>query len=198
MYRGGVPEPLMPPSSEAAPELVAVDARVCAEWGADEDLWMREAARRWAHARRLVDLLREFADRGDHVAIDVGGSTFTGEVGAIGDDRVDVVTPVTVVTVHTALSGSFGAIAAPLVIRRSRRARAGGRRIPMALAGFVARLRELEEAGEVVRVGTFLAGSELTGRIVVGVDHVAVRGDDEVVVPTAWTAYVAAISGVGA
>jgi hypothetical protein len=171
-----------------------VGAQVRAEWRVDEEMWSREAARRWAHSRRMTDVLRGHAARGDRIAVDVAGCTFVGEVGAIGDDRVDVITVAGVVSVHTALAGGFGAIAAPLVIRRSHRARAGGRRVPSALVTFPGRLRELEVADRAVRLGTFVTSRELTGTLIVGADHITVRGADDVVVPLAWVAYVAETS----
>lgn len=188
-----MPEPLAPSPFAAAPDLAAVGARVRAEWRSDEEMWAREAARRWAHGRRIGDVLREYAARGDRVSIDVAGCTFDGVVGAVGDDRVDVVTAAAVVTIRTALAHSFGALAAPLLVRRSYRARAGGCRVPSALVTFVARMRELEESARPVRVGTYLSG-ELTGVVVVGADHAIVRGTDDVVVPLAWVAYVAVAS----
>lgn len=196
MSRGGVPERLTPPSFEMMPGLAEVGARVRAEWRADEEMWMRETARRWAHARRITDVLREFAARGDRIRVDVAGCTFEGAVGSVGDDRVDVLAAAAMVSIHTATSGSFGATAAPVVIRRSHRALAGGARVPAALVTFTARLRELEASATRVRVGTFLPVPELRGDLVVGADHVVVRADEEIVVPTAWIAYVAGTSGV--
>lgn len=200
---GGVPEPLVPDPLVADPfpvaaDLAGVGARVRAEWRADEEMWMHEAARRWAHGRRIGDVLREYAARGDRVAIAVAGSSFDGMIDAVGDDRVDVTTGSSVVTIRTALADGFGAIATPLCIRRSYRARAGGRRVPSALVTFVGRLRELEECARPVRVGTFVSAVELTGVVVVGADHATVCGSDEVVVPLAWVAYVVAPSGTGA
>jgi hypothetical protein len=192
-----VPEPNPTPSIETTADLAAVGAQVRAEWRADETMWMREAARRWAHARRIPDLLREYAARGDRVSVEVAGCTFDGMLDVVGDDRIDLLTPAGVINIHTAVSGSFGAASAPIAIRRSYRARAGGSRVPAALASFAARLRELEASGARVRVGTFLPVGELTGALVVGADHVGVRGDDEIVVPTAWIAYLA-VSGASA
>lgn len=193
-----MPEPLVPAPFVLDSRRADGDARAAADWRDDEEMWMREAARRWAHGRRIGDVLREYAARGDRVAIDVAGCTFDGVVDAVGDDRVDLVADAAVVTIRTALAASFGALAAPLCIRRSQRARAGGRRVPSALVTFVSRLRELEESARPVRVGTFVSALELTGVVVVGADHATVCGADEVVVPLAWVAYVAVASGTGA
>ena len=192
---GGVPEPLTPLTEHPAHDLAELGTRVRAEWQADETEWMREAARRWAHGRRIADVLVEYAARGDRVAIEVGGCVFEGVVTAVGDDRVDLQSAVTQVTVRTAQGAARGATAMPIVVKRSARARCGGRRIPPALVTFVARLRELEVEGCAVRLGVLMSPGEVTGTVVVGADHVVVRADDEVVVPLAWVAYVVASSG---
>jgi hypothetical protein len=53
----------------------------------------------------------------------------------------------------------------------------------------------MEERGRLVRVGTVFPVGELTGSIVLGADHVTVRGEDDVVVPRTWVAYVAELPG---
>jgi hypothetical protein len=161
-------------------------------------MWTATAAQRWAHARRIDDVVREYAARGDRVSIGVAQRTFEGTVRAVGDDRIDVATGSSTVSVHTAFGDSHRAIRAPITIRRTCRARSGGWRLPSALVTFRARLRELEDASGIVRLGVFLTGVEYVGVIVVGDDHVVVSGDDEVIVPSAWVAYVAADSEVGA
>jgi hypothetical protein len=62
------------------------------------------------------------------------------------------------------------------------------------LVTFVARLREVETDARPVRLGLMLPEREITGTVVVGADHVIVRGVDDVVVPRAWVAYVVASS----
>ncbi len=161
-------------------------------------MWTATAAQRWAHTRRIDDVVREYAARGDRVSIVVADRTFEGTVVAVGDDRIDVGTSSGTVSVHTAFADARGAIRAPITIRRSRRARSGGRRLPAMLVTFRARLRELEDASGSVRLGVFHTGTEYVGAIVVGDDHVVVSGDDEVIVPAAWVAYVATEPGVGA
>jgi hypothetical protein len=193
-----VPEPALPFSFDGAADLLALGADVRAEWRADEATWMQAAAQRWAHGRRIADLLREYAARGDHIAIDVAGCTLAGAVVAVGDDRVDLATAVTTVSVRTACTDAFGAVPSPILLRRTRRARAGGSRVPSALVTFRMRLLELEEQGSAVRLGTFAPTPELVGRVIVGADHVVVRAETEVVVPLAWAAYVAAVSECGA
>ena len=79
-----------------------------------------------------------------------------------------------------------------------RRARAGGTRLPSALTTFRARLRELEGPTVRVRIGVTFTAEEHVGTLVVGADHVMVVAADEVVVPTAWVAYVVATSDDGA
>lgn len=161
-------------------------------------MWTASAAQRWAHARRIDDVVREYAARGDRVSIGVAERTFEGAVVAIGDDRIDIVTVSSMVSVHTAFADARSAIRAPITIRRTQRARSGGRRLPSALVTFRARLRELEDANGSVRLGVFHTGEEYVGAIVVGDDHVVVSGDDDVIVPSAWVAYVAVEPGAGA
>lgn len=192
-----MPEPVAP-SFPMPTGLAALGAETRAEWRAEEAMWAATAAQHWAHGRRIDDVVREYAARGDRVSIHVAGRTFEGTVAAVGDDRIDVVVPATVVSVHTAFTDALGAIRAPITIRRSHRARSGGRRLPSALVTFRARLRELEGASCRVRLGVFHSGAEYVGTVVVGDDHVVVSGDDEVIVPAAWVAYVAAEPGAGA
>lgn len=191
-----MPEPLVPLTEHPAGDLAEMGTRIRAAWRGDEAEWAREAARRWAHGRRIADVLVEYGARGDRVAIEVAGCVFDGVVGAVGDDRVDLEVGATCVTVRTAQGATHGATATPIVLRRSARARRGGRRIPPALVTFVARLRELEVDGRAVRLGLLMPPGEITGSLVVGADHVVVRADDEVIVPLAWIAYVVASAEV--
>lgn len=194
MSVGGVPEPVPSRSTTAttAPAgLSELGARVRADWRTDEEQWTSIAAQRWAHGRRITDLLREHAARGDRIALDVAGRTFEGAVHAVGDDRVDVATAATVVTVHLALSDAWRAVLAPVTVRRTSRARSGGRRLALTRATFRARLHELEGMVTPARVGVFAPQAEYVGSLTVGADHVLVDGPDGVVVPAAWIAYVA-------
>lgn len=185
----------MPLITGPADDLATVGARLRAEWRADESEWMREAARRWTHARRIVDVLVDYAARGDRVSVDVAGCTFEGAVTAVGDDRIDLATGVARVTVRTSLGSPGSGISAPIVVRRTARACRGGRRVPPALVTFAGRLRELEVDERPVRLGLTLPPRELVGVVVVGADHVIVQDVDEVVVPLTWVAYVVASSG---
>jgi hypothetical protein len=172
------------------PELAALGARLRAEWRADEEEWTQAAAQRWAHERRLSDVLREYAARGDRVTIETAGRAFRGTVVAVGDDRVDLDTGGVAVTVRTAFAPGPARMVAPIVVWRSGVARAGGLRLPAALVSFRARLLELEAAGVRVRVGLASNGTELCGRMQVGRDHVLVRSDAEAMLPAGWIAYV--------
>jgi hypothetical protein len=193
-----VPEPVAPPSLRLPIGLATLGAEARAEWRADEAMWTATAAQRWAHARRIDDVVREYAARGDRVCIGVADRTFEGAVVAVGDDRIDVATVSGTVSVHTAFADSRSAIRAPITIRRSHRARSGGTRLPAALLTFRARLLELEDGCRSIRLGVFHDGAEHVGALVVGDDHVIVSGDDDVIVPSAWVAYVAAAPGEGA
>jgi len=192
----GVPEPLVSPITGPADDLATVAASLRADWRADESEWMHEAARRWTHARGMGDVLVDYAARGDRVSIDVAGFTFEGAVTAVGDDRIDLDAHGALVTIRTALGGTGGKVAAPIVVRRTLRARRGGRRVPPALVTFAARLRELEVDARPVRLGLAFPPREMVGEVVVGADHVIVRGIDEAVIPLAWVAYVVASSDV--
>lgn len=155
---------------------------------------MRAAAQRWAHGRRIPDVLREYAARGDLICVEVAGRTFTGAVCAVGDDRIDLAIGDARVTVRTAFSADHRAIPAPVTIRRLTRARAGGGRLPSARTTFRSRLLELEGDATPVRVGIWMGKAEFEGTIVVGHDHVILSGDGELVVPAAWIAYVGELS----
>lgn len=168
-----------------------------AEWHADEELWMRAAARRWAHGRGLADVAREYAARGDRVSIHAGTVRFEGQVVAVGTDRVDLATGAGLVTIRLALGDGPGALAAPVTIRRSVAARAGGLRVDAAHTTFRARLLELEEAGVRARLGLLWPEVEFAGWLVVGRDHVVVQGAGEVVVPACWLGY-AVVDDLGA
>lgn len=189
-----MPDPAPLHISDGSTGLAAVGAQMRAEWRSDEEMWMRAAAQRWAHSRRVPDVVREFAARGDRVSIEVAGCTFVGAVEAVGDDRVDVATATGLVTVRTAFADAQSGVTSPVVIRRSVRSRAGGSRLPAALATFRARLLELEDPLVAVRVGMFLPVAEYVGPIVVGHDHVVVQAETETVLPACWIAYVAAAS----
>jgi len=156
---------------------------------------MGAAAQRWAHGRRLVDVVRDFAARGDRVVIEVAGQSFNGTVAAVGDDRVDVETTTALVSIRTALGDSTTSVTSPIVVRRSSPAVGGSRRLPPALATFRARLLELEHLEAAVRIGTFVSDREYVGTLVVGLDQVLVRGDVDVVLPACWVGYVAVDAG---
>lgn len=189
---GGVPEQAWPLPASGLTEL---SARLRAHWRADEEEWLRAAADHWLHARDLGDVAREFAARGDRIAVEVAGRRFEGVVVAVGGDRLDLRTATVTVSVRLALADTRRAPAAPIVLRRIDAARAGGLRPPAALVTFRARLLELESLGRPVRVGSALLGGECTGRITVGRDHVVVSDGGELVVPACWVAYVATADG---
>lgn len=186
-----MPEPVPQWCASLPAGLAAIGAEARADWRADEAMWTAAAAQRWAHARGIDDVVREYAARGDRVRVSVAEHTFDGTVTAVGDDRIDVATRSGPVSIHTAMAGVRRALRAPLTIQRSRLARSGGWRLPTAPVTFRARLLELEHPSRRVRLGVFLSGSEYVGPIVVGDDHVVVAGDADLVVPSAWVAYVA-------
>lgn len=187
MVSGAVPDPLAIPPTTG---LSGFSAQIRAELRGDEEEWIRVAAQRWAHSRRLVDLAREYASRGDCVAVEVAGRRFDGQIVALGDDRLDLRGPASVVSIRLALGESTGMLAAPLVLWRVASARAGGRRLPAASVSFGARLLELEERCACVRVGSLLFAEEFSGVLTTGRDHIVVSGSHDAVVPSAWVGYV--------
>lgn len=192
-----MPEPALPSCVPLPLGLSAFATEARAQWRADEETWRAAAAQRWAHARRIDDVVREYAARGDHVAVHVAQRTFTGVVVRVGVDRIDITTCSRTVSVHTAVGDARGGLPAPLTIRRARRARSGGRRLSSASVSFRARLLELEDPVRSVHLGVFWSGVEFVGPIVVGDDHVVVGGDAGVLIPSGWVAYVVADSDDG-
>ncbi|MGH9025660.1 MAG: hypothetical protein ACRDWD_06005 [Acidimicrobiia bacterium] len=174
------------------PELAAEAAAARAEWRAEEEEWTRAEAERWVHRRTLVDLAREYLHRGDEVAVVAAGVTFCGELTRVGTDWLQVQTMSGRVDVALTLNladGPAGAQPAPVLIRRTERARAGGRRDDGAVATFRARLLEHETNGAVVVVGSRLLPGELRGVLAVGADHVLVCAEGvETAVP--WVEWV--------
>ncbi|MFM8304592.1 MAG: hypothetical protein ACKOA9_09885 [Actinomycetota bacterium] len=187
-----MPEPALPSCAPMRIGLSSFGVEARAQWRVDEEIWSAAAAQRWAHARRIDDVVREYAARGDHVIVNVAQRTFAGVVVSVGEDRIDVLTGSRTVSVHTLMGAAPGGMPAPLTIRRARRARSGGRRLPSAAVSFRARLLELEDPARSARLGVFWSGVEYVGPIVVGDDHVMVGEDADVVVPSGWVAYVAA------
>jgi hypothetical protein len=171
--------------------LTDIAARARGDRHADEHEWTRAAAQQWAHTRRLPELAREFAARGDGVAVEVAGRRFQGVIVAVGDDRLDLGTASGVVHVRLALGDAHSAPGAPIVLWRASPARAGGVRVPAALVNFRARLLELEAMALPVRLGTTAFPGEISGVITVGWDHVVVHAATETVLPACWIGYVA-------
>ncbi|MDQ1430882.1 MAG: hypothetical protein QOF40_1484 [Actinomycetota bacterium] len=162
---------------------LAAAAALRAEWRADELEWTRAALERWEHDRTLADVLRACMHRGDTVALELPGCTFTGVVAAVAVDLVRLATTEGSVDAQLAPTGAF-------VLRVVEPARAGGQRGDETIASFRARLLQLE--GAMTRVGLSARADELTGRLCVGRDQLGVIDRDGVrrYVPIASVAWV--------
>jgi hypothetical protein len=151
-------------------ELRAAGAAVRAEWQADEAEWTRAALDVWEHHRTLADVARDCMHRGDVVACEVGGTTFTGGIVGVGDDFVRVAVGSGPVDVHLAGGGC--------VFRVVERARAGGSRGHGGATTFRARLLELEARGSSVEVGVAATTGALRGVLRVGRDQLSIETCD--------------------
>jgi hypothetical protein len=194
--------PEEPPEPNLPADLAATAAAMRERWRADEEDLGRDAAEAWAHSRTLVDELVGRMHRGDTLAFDVAGHTFTGTLAYVGTDYVTVATAGGPVDVRTMISVPLGrrrsrrlGIPAPVVVRTVERARSGGLRPDPASPSFRARLYELEMDGVPVTIGSTLVPDEVRGTVAVAADHVHVNtGLDGTMVPIAWIAYVRSAS----
>ena len=192
--------PEEPPDPELPADLAATAAAMREQWRADEEDLGRDAAEAWAHGRSLIDELVGRMHRGDTLALDVAGHTFTGPLVYVGSDYATVATAGGPVDVRTMISAPLGrrssrrlGIPAPLVVRTVERARSGGLRPEPASPSFRARLYEIEMGGDRVAIGSALLPDEVQGTVVVAADHVTVTTSiTEAMVPIPWIAYVRA------
>ncbi|MCU1456498.1 MAG: hypothetical protein JWL73_590 [Actinomycetia bacterium] len=190
------------PADELPEDLAATAAAMREQWREDEEDLGRDAAEAWGHGRTLVEELVGHMHRGDTLAFDVAGHTFTGPLAYVGSDYATVTTVGGSVDVRTMISIPFGpgarrrlGIPAPLVVRTVERARAGGLRPEPASPSLRARLYELEMDAESVAIGSMLLADEVRGRLRCAADHVTVTGDGiETTVPIAWIAYLRRVS----
>ncbi len=179
-------------------ELGDAGGAVREEWRAEEEEYARAAAAQWAHGRGLVDIARELMHRGDTVAVTTGAVTFTGVVAHVGLDVLRLATAAGSVDVRlAALTAGSGArrhtrLTAPVVLRITDRARAGGRRGGAGTETFRARLLEHEADAIEVRLGSLLLQEELRGVVTVGRDQLCVSDRDgrQTYVPLAWVSWV--------
>lgn len=169
------------------PELTVAASALREEWRLEEEEYTRAAEQHWAHSRTLRDVVRELMHRGDVIAIEVGHTTFSGTIVAVGDDYLQLLTPTGPVDVR--LDG------VPLVVRVIERAQAGGCRAEPGSRSFRARLLEHEMTDGEITVGSSAGRDELSGTIVVGRDQVRVSGGTgETYLPIAGIAWVRARS----
>jgi hypothetical protein len=152
-------------------------------WRSEAEAAEADALEAYRHARTVPELLRDVAARGARVVVIAGGRRFTGEIIAVSDDllsldasgrRVDLVIDASHPSVVDVMPSSAPGAVAP--------------RAPTSLR---ARLFEVEAAGSRHEVGV-RTGEAVTGRLIVGADHVVVDDGDGVehVVPLGALAFV--------
>lgn len=163
------------------PDLAPLGSSMRAEWRADQEAALADAARPWRHGRSLVDWLVERMHAGDEVTLAIGAQRFVGEVVEVGPDLAS-------------LAGGFGRVdvnldtAAPFQLQLTGHPRAGGTRATRRRM-FRDALLAIED--ERVTLATTRHDDGLAGRLAVGQDFVSIAGDEcETVVPLAHVAWV--------
>ena len=154
----------------ADPDFERLGWHLRAELRAEAEEYERLAAVDALRGRRLGDVALELLHRGDVVAVDLAGRSFTGAVVYTAGDLLCVRGAGSVVDVN---------LEAPLSLRVVERVRRGGAGRSGGPPGFKARLFEHEAGGGTVTLGTRLVVGELSGRIdAVAVDHVLLLDAD--------------------
>ena len=163
---------------------LATAAALRAEWRADHAEWTRAALEVWEHERTLVDVARSCLHRGDTVALEFPGRTFTGVLTAVGDDVARLAIADGSVDAHLTSSNPG------LVLRVLQPARAGGDRGDPTVVTFRARLLQLE--GTMVELAVGGREATLRGTLGVGRDQLSVVDRDGVraYVPTGSVTWV--------
>ncbi|HMG27575.1 MAG TPA: hypothetical protein VKH36_12260 [Acidimicrobiia bacterium] len=158
---------------------------------AEEEEYTRAALRQWARHRDLLDVIRELQHRGDTISVQVGSMVFVGMVDAAGRDYVQLRTDGGRVDIRLASLVPEGA-PVPVLVRVVNRARHGGRRAEADAPSFRARLLEYDADEVEAIVGAPAVADELRGCLVVGRDHVVVRGHagEETYVPLGCVSWV--------
>jgi hypothetical protein len=150
----------------ADPDFERLGWHLRAELRAEAEEYERLAAVDALRGRRLGDVALELLHRGDVVAVDLAGRSFTGAVVYTAGDLLCVRGAGSVVDVN---------LEAPLSLRVVERVRRGGAGRSGGPPGFKARLFEHEAAGTLVEIGCRLPVADLSGRIrAVAVDHLVV------------------------
>ncbi|HEX5614344.1 MAG TPA: hypothetical protein VFZ83_04255 [Acidimicrobiia bacterium] len=161
---------------------LALRASLRAEWRAEQEALIDDAAEEWRHQRTLAEVARECMHRGDRVRVVVRGHQLHGEVLEVGHDLLSLRTATGRVDVH--LDASVPVLVQP------ERAKSGGARDVAGAGSFRSALLARETNGPVV-LGTTIADDALEGRLVVGHDHVCVIDDErETFVPISAITFV--------
>jgi hypothetical protein len=143
---------------------------------AEEEEYTRAALRQWARHRDLIDVVRELQHRGDTISVQAAPTRFVGLIDAVGRDYVRLRTDGGRIDIRLASSEQDTPV--PVLVRVVNRARRGGRRAEADAPSFRARLLQYDADEIEAVVGIPAMGDELRGCLVVGRDHLAVRGRD--------------------
>ena len=157
----------------------------------EEEEYTRAALRQWARHRDLLDVIRELQHRGDTISVQTGDIVFLGVIDAVGRDYVQLRTDTGRVDIRIAASAN-DRTPAPVLVRVVSRARRGGRRADADAPSLRARLLEYDADEVEAILGAPAVADELRGCLVVGRDHVVVRGHDggETYVPLGCVSWV--------
>ncbi len=148
-----------------------------AQWRAEQEAAIGDAAEAFFHARCLLDLLNGYMRNGDRVALSVGPHKSSG-------DLVEVARGYVAMRLVGSTRVDFQLLAEmPYQLSVQQRNASQARGHEMTRGSFRARLLELESLGTEVTLGTMLSSEQLVGRLRVGADHVllARRGGGETV-----------------
>lgn len=178
---------------------LAADAELESSFGAareerraEEEEYTKAAARQWARRRSILDVVRELQHRGDTVSLEVGELVFVGVIDAVGRDYLQLSTAGGRIDVAL-LQTDREQAPRPMLVRVIERAREGGRRTEPGAQTFRARLLEYDgDDVEAVVGSNAFRGEQLRGHLVVGRDHVVIRGRDgnEAYIPLASVSWV--------
>lgn len=161
-------------------------------WRSEQESFTAEAEVAWRHRQSLSDVLAAHRHRGDVLAVQVLGRTFTGPVVGVGDDLLALHSSDGRVDIRTATRPDrASATRTPLAVRLVQRGNRGaGRASADRDEGFRARLLELEAGRGDVAVGALGLDEEPVGPVALGADHLRVRGGSEILLPLTAVAYV--------
>jgi hypothetical protein len=167
------------------PDLTGVAGEMRAEWRAEQEAVIADAAAQWRHGRSLTDWLCERMHAGDRIVVTVAAQPFMGLVEEVGDDLL-------------VLRCAFGRVeiqvgaGIPISFELVEHASKGGTRAASRRGFRDALVARDTQAG--VSVGTVQRPDGIDGTLLVGGDFVTVvaRTGAESIVPIAHVAWVTA------